>query len=286
MENKNIKLIAIDIGGTLITDSNEITTTNLKVLDDVRKKGVKIALITARMYSSTKYISNLINASYGVFGNGANIMYLENTKSLYSSFIQEKTLKDLICFGKEESLYIHLNQLFYETSDEKKYFAEKHLKLNKKYPPNLKSNIRIVNNLLDNIDHFEDVIKVLYVSERNMDDILEKLKYLFPNIYITEYNKNLYEDAINKTINYIEVSTTNSNKAEGLCRLINFINVSPDEVLVIGDGNNDIEMFRKFSNSGCLANGTEEAKKNAKYVSFNTNNDSGVAEIIKKYVKK
>lgn len=35
---KSIKLVAIDIGGTLITDSNEITTTNLKVLDDVIKK--------------------------------------------------------------------------------------------------------------------------------------------------------------------------------------------------------------------------------------------------------
>ena len=102
---KSIKLVAIDIGGTLITDSNEITTTNLKVLDDVIKKGIKIALITARMYSSTKYISNLINASYGVFGNGANIMDLENMQSLYSRFIQEKILKDLICFGKEEKLY-------------------------------------------------------------------------------------------------------------------------------------------------------------------------------------
>ena len=53
---EKIKLIAIDIGGTLITDSNEITDTNLKILNSVRKKGIKVALITARMYSSTKLI--------------------------------------------------------------------------------------------------------------------------------------------------------------------------------------------------------------------------------------
>lgn len=281
---EKIKLIAIDIGGTLITDSNEITDTNLKILNSVRKKGIKVALITARMYSSTKYISHLIGASYGVFGNGASIIDLENMTSLYTDFINVSILRDLIKFGKKERLYVHLNQLFYETSDERKYFAEKHLTLNKNYPLDLKSNIYIVDNLLQNINHFNDVIKIIFVSEKNMDNILEKIKLLFPHIFITEYNKNLYEKAINKTINYIEVSTTNSNKADGLCRLINFLNISPDEVLVIGDGDNDIEMFRKFSNSGCLANGTEKAKKNAKYVSINTNNDSGVAEIIKKYI--
>ena len=48
-----IKLIAIDIGGTLIDDNNNIPPENIEILKKMKKQGIKIALVTARMLSST-----------------------------------------------------------------------------------------------------------------------------------------------------------------------------------------------------------------------------------------
>ena len=282
----NIKLVAIDIGGTLITDDNIITKKNIETLNEIHTNGTKIALVTARMYSSTKYISNQINADYGVFGNGSCIIDLKTNEVIYSEIISKGLLKELIRFGKKEKVYIHLNRIFYELSDENKYFTLKHKILNRNYPDHLKSNILLVDNLEKYIDENDDVVKVIYVSNDNMDYFLNKFYKSFKNLYVTEYNKNLYENAIDETINYIEVGIKNNDKSNGILRLIQTININSNDVLVIGDGNNDIEMFKKFKNSGCLANGTQDAKKFANYISENDNNNSGLSEIIDYYIKK
>lgn len=281
----NIKLVAIDIGGTLLTDNNQITLKNIETLKKIKLMGIKLALITARMYSSTKYISNVIGADYGVFGNGSNIMNLEKLTTYYSEIIPRETLEELIYFGKNNNVYIHLNELLYEVSDENKYFLLKHEILNQNYPENLKSNIKLVEDLINYIETANSVVKVIFVSEKSMDDLIDKLKIKFPNLYISEYNKNLFESAIDKTINYVEIGTKNTNKLKGLNRLINILNVSFKEVLVIGDGDNDINMLASFKNSGCLINGSDKAKQVANYISQKTNNDSGVSEIIEHYVK-
>ena len=283
---KKIKLIAVDIGGSLITNNNTITNKNIETLKEMKNIGIKIVLITARMYSSTRYISNVIEADYGVFGNGSNIMNLNNLSIYYNEIIPYNILKKLILFGKNNGLYIHLNELLCETSDEKKYFTLKHLILNQNYPEELKSNINLVNNINDYIKENSKIVKIIFVSENNMDEIYFQLKEKFPNIFINEYSKNLYESTINKKINYIEVGIKNNNKADGLTRLIKKLHIEPDEVIVIGDGDNDIDMFKKFKNSGCLLNGSKLAKENASYISKFTNNKSGVSEIINYFVQR
>ena len=281
-----IKLIAIDIGGTLIDDNNNIPPENIEILKKMKKQGIKIALVTARMLSSTKYISNVIECDYGVYGNGSNIIDLNNNKVLYLEKLSNRNLESLVNFGKKQNLYIHLNQVFQEVSDQKKYFALKHILLNKKYPSNLQSNVEVVSSLKDYINNTDNIVKLVFVSKNNLDAIKEKISKEFPDIFITEYNTNQKETAINEIINYIEIGAKATTKAEGVKKLANILNLNQEEILVIGDGNNDIEMFKAFKNSGCLKNGTSEAKVNANYVSEKSNNEGGLSEIIEYYINK
>lgn len=284
---ENIKLIALDIGGTLLTDRNTISDEDRNTILEANKSGIKITLVTARMYSSTKYISSYINAKYGVFGNGSHIVDIEETKSIFKNTIPTDLIKELIIYGKQRGLYIHLNEEFYETSDEKKYFALKHLLLNETYPDYLKSNIRVVDNLLEHIERHPNIIKTVYVSDEKLDEVLKDIKRVFGNrVCVTEYNVGWKEHIIGQYITYIELGTVSMTKADGLSTLTDHLGLNPNEVLVIGDGNNDIEMFKRFSNSGCMVNGSEEAKKNANFVSTKDNNNSGVSEIIRQYVKR
>lgn len=280
-----IKLIAIDIGGTLIDDNNNIPPKNIEILKKMKMRGIKIALVTARMLSSTKYISNVIECDYGIYGNGSNIIDLSSNNVLYLEKLSNNNLKRLIDFGKKEKLYIHLNQVFQEVSDQNKYFALKHILLNEKYPSNLQSNVKIVLSLKDYIDNTDNIIKLIFVSKNNLDAIKEKILCDFPDVFITEYNTNLNETAINEIINYIEIGAKDTTKVEGVKKLANILHLNQDEILVIGDGNNDVEMFKTFKNSGCLKNGTLEAKANANYVSKKTNNQAGLSEIIEHYIK-
>ena len=281
-----IKLIAVDIGGTLINDNNNISNENIETFKELNRRGVKICLTTARMYSSTKYISNLIMSDYGVFGNGSIVMALNNKKIISSSVLDYDDKKKLMVFGKLNNLYIHFSQFFYEGSDQKEYFLLKHSLLNEHYDDKYKSNLKCVDDLYEYVLNSDDIVNMVFVSENNMDDLYQKLREQEPNICITEYYRNCRETAINKIINYIEVSKLKTDKSIGLKKLINHLGLTKNEVLVIGDGNNDLDMFKEFPNSGCLKNGSEKAKQYAKYISLKTNNESGVSEIIKYYMEK
>ena len=62
--------------------SANVQKENLESIEIARKKGIKIVLATAREYSSTKYISKLIDCDYGVFSNGSHLLDLSKLETL------------------------------------------------------------------------------------------------------------------------------------------------------------------------------------------------------------
>ena len=282
----NTKLIALDIGGTLLSDNNTITNENINVLKKAKSSGIKIALITAREYSSTKYISNLIGCDYGIFSNGNHIFDLNFNKTIKITYISKEAFKDIYMFCKKNNLYIHVNLEYEEVSDQLEYFCLKHKLLNEKYSDDLKSNCYVVGDLIDYIRN-KDISKIVIVSENKMDNYIKQLDAILKkyNLFITENNNDLYESILNKTINYIEIGACNSTKSTGLKYLINKLKINPGNVYVFGDGINDYEVLNEFKNSICMVNGCKEVKNISKYITTKDNNNSGVAEMVKKIIR-
>lgn len=284
---EEIKLVAIDLGGTLLKDNNTISAEDIKAINYAKSKGIKIVLATARMYSSTKYISQVIGADFGIFSNGSYVMDIKNMLSLRKNPFDEKAILELIDFAKTNNLYIHINQEFEEGSDEKKYFTLKHMNLNKNYPNELKSNVFLVDDIRNYVKSHKDIIKLVIVSDEELDSISEKLKPILKSngLYVTEFYKNLNEIAINQIINYIEIGTSKDTKYEGLKSLLHYLKYDSSSVLFIGDGINDIDMFESIDNSCCMSNGDNKVKKISKYITTKDNNHSGVADGIYHFVK-
>ncbi len=284
----NIKIIAMDIGGTLLSDNNTISEENIRALSYVKDQGMKLALATAREYSSTKYISHLINCDYGIFSNGNHILDINNLKKIKSGLISTHAVLDIYKFCQENDLYIHLNQEFCEVSDRLEYFALKHHILNKQYPDNLKSSCYIIADLENYIKSNQNITKIVIVSTDDLSNTINLLQEILNKhgLFITEYYPNLNETILNKVINYIEIGSSNATKASGLNELISILGIPSDSVLVIGDGRNDIEMIKTFKNSVCMSNGSQEIKDLASYITKKDNNNSGVAEAILKFVKR
>lgn len=263
----------------MLSDDNTISKENLDVIKNLKNKGVKIVLSTAREYSSTKYISKQIECDYGVFSNGSHLLDINNLQTLKISILKTQAVLEIYNYCKKNNLYIHLNQEFCEVSDQLKYFNLKHNILNKNYPQGFKSECYLIENLYEYIIN-NDITKIVIVSENELDTTINQIEEILKkyNLFITEYNKNLNEHLINKKINYIEIGSTKDTKATGLIELAKMLKIPINEIVVIGDSDNDLEMFSKFPNSICMSNGKEEAKKIAKYITKNDNNNSGVAE--------
>ena len=165
------------------------------------------------------------------------------------------------------------------------YFNLKHNILNQGYPDELKSACFLVDNLYEYIIN-NPITKIVIVSEQELDTTIKEIQEILKkyNLFISEYNKNLNEHVINKKINYIEIGSTKDTKASGLTELSKILNIPIDEILVVGDGDNDLEMLSTFPNSICMSNGTKNAKKIASYITKNDNNNSGVAEGLNYYI--
>lgn len=170
-------------------------------------------------------------------------------------------------------------------SDQMEYFNLKHSLLNKNYPDELKSACYLIEDFHEYINN-NNITKIVIVSEHELDSTIKELYSILKkyNLHITEYNKNLFEHILNKEINYIEIGATNDTKASGLVELTKILEIPIEEVLVFGDGDNDLEMLSTFPNSVCMNNGIEKAKKLSKYITKHDNNNSGVAEGIKYFI--
>lgn len=280
-----ISLVALDIGGTLLSDDNTISKENLDAIQKLKNKGIKVVLSTAREYSSTKYISKQIKCDYGVFSNGSHLLDINNLQTLKSSILKTQAVLEIYNYCKRNNLYIHLNQEFCEVSDQMDYFNLKHNILNKSYPEEFKSACYLIEDL-DKYIINNDITKIVIVAEQELDTTIQEIEEILKkyNLFITEYNKNLNEHLLNKKINYIEIGSTKDTKATGLIELAKILKIPMDEILVLGDGDNDLEMLSKFPNSICMSNGTEKAKKLAKYITKKDNNNSGVAEGLNYYI--
>lgn len=86
--------------------------------------------------------------------------------------------------------------------------------------------------------------------------------------------------AISKPIN-IEVTHHDAQKGVMLMKVIEKQGIASDEVMVIGDSANDLSMLTRFKNSFAVANGVEEAKQAATYLTAD-NTDLGVVKAIRK----
>ena len=179
----NISLIALDIGGTLLSDNNTISKSNIESIKFAKSKGIKVALVTAREYSSTKYISNQINCDYGVFSNGSQLVDIDSLQTLKCSFLKTKSVLDILEYCKKHNLYIHLNQEFSEVSDSMDYFNLKHHLLNEGYPADLKSNCYLIEDLYNYILN-NKITKIVIASDehleihiKNLNSILKTEKY-------------------------------------------------------------------------------------------------------------
>ena len=74
------------------------------------------------------------------------------------------------------------------------------------------------------------------------------------------------------------------HKAAGLNQLVKHLGLSSENVMAMGDEENDLSMLKWAGLGVAMANGVTVAKETADAVTSRTNDESGVAEAVKKYI--
>lgn len=266
------KLIATDLDGTLVTDDKKLTDSTIKNVKRALKKNVKIIISSARaFYRLERYIDELDlrkENQYTICFNGAMIVENITGEVLYSKNLDKQEVNELISLGKQLNVPIML----YSKSAHR---AEAIPEVIQKNENSKGMNLKIENFNEIDFDKEENYIyKIVFMDKP--EKIIEIRKKLLKEI-IDKY------EVTSSVPEYIEFVKKGIKKSEAIKFIMDKCKIKQEEVIAIGDGENDVEMLRFAGLGIAMDNANHYVKENADYITT-SNNDDGVGNVIEKFI--
>ncbi len=282
-----IKLVASDLDGTIIGRDNIIFDNNLKAIKDITSNNIDFVICTGKTYPIIKGICSKFNASYGIFGNGNQIVNLKTGEEIYKKLLTENQVLSCIKIAKENNLHVHVYTDKALITEELKYMDLRNYKLlqNELYDNSLE--IKIVHNLENYLKlNSINICKLIISSEDSLSEIKNSIVDIL-DVDITTIKKiGKYKDTlINKEYEYLDISPKGISKNSALLFLENYLNINKNEVMAIGDNLNDLDMVKNSGIGVAVANAYNELKEVAKYTTVNSVEQGGFAEAVYKFIE-
>ena len=269
-----IKMIGLDLDGTLLTDRKEFTDRSKRALRTAIDSGIVVLIATGRPLTGIpEEIRNFPGMRYALTSNGAKVMDVwENRvvdEHLLSAKLAEKALE--IC-GKYDTLQeAYYDGVSYAPADKRDMIPRYHKN------PNMWEYMRKTRTWV------EDIFRMVRESDRGLD----KIQMLFADMEErTKAWQELSEveglELVGSLGYNIEINAAGVNKGSGLVSLGRLLGIRREEIMACGDGDNDLLMLKEVGFGVAMANAEEEVKKAADYITL-SNEEDGVADAIEKF---
>lgn len=267
-----IKLITIDVDGTLVTPLKRLSKKNIIEIDRARDMGVHIALASGRpFHSMERYIEKLGLMKEGHFSvcqNGSYIVDNGTKKWISGSF---QTVGDLI----------HLDELMENFDVEVSAMDDVGFYTRHKNPSFYTKSSALINKL--------DLTKVAY-DDLPDDTHFGRFLVLGSSSSIKNVLKNMPKElkddyyAVQTAPFQIEVMNKSANKGNAVRALAKNLGITADEIMSIGNEKNDIPMLEQTGFPVAMANAVDELKAHAKFIT-KSNLQSGVGYAIERLIE-
>ena len=276
-----IKLIASDLDGTIIDNKYLIPENNIKAINDLQKANIPFVICTGKTYSISKDICKSLNASFGIFGNGNHIIDLTTGEEISRKTLNIDEIKTCFSIIKKYNLHVHAYTENSIITTNLEYMDLRNYIL---FPD--KINIKFVSSVLDYIKNKDATIfKLIISSSSSLSHVKEDLEKntALTITHITKTGK--YKDKIiDKEYEYLDISPLNVSKGNALKTLSQYLELSKEDILSVGDNINDIDMFQASGIGAAVNNAYDEVKQVATYITANSVENAGFAEAIYKFV--
>lgn len=279
MKNK-IKLICIDMDGTLLDSNHVVSERNKKALRKAKDLGVTIAISTGRLFCSAIYYSELIGIDTAVLSsNGAYIKMNYKDDTIIETPLSKEIVLEIYNIVKKYGLSANYNS--WDTLIRENKIPETHAYsiMNKDLPEEKKVKFLIdEEDLPTTLKNFKgNILKSIVIEERENKDNLWAAKKEIKETFGDKLH------VVSSGDNNFEVISGTISKGIAVKYLAESLNIEPSEVMCIGDSENDLSMIEYAGIGVAMGNGLDIVKEKADYVT-DTNNNSGVAKAIEHFV--
>lgn len=244
------KLIAVDMDGTLLRSDKRVDEDTIEDIKKARNEGIEVVYCTGRsLLEMEEYFELLPMMRYAVCYSGAIVYDVLNRSFIYRKDILKENIDKTVEIAKKYEAMLHF----------------------------MSATESIVS--IDDVTHMADFQSGIYQSlfekiARKVEDMGEEAKKhpSIPkiNIYFrsSEDRQKGYDELKDLPLTFafveesaLEMTALGVTKALGLQHLIDFLKISMDQVVGIGDSGNDREMLEAVGLSIAMKNGTDEIKE-------------------------
>ena len=267
---EQVSLIALDLDGTLLDDSKEIPTENIRALKEAQDNGILLAISSGRMIPRILPVEERLGLDCIILAyNGGKVV---GPKSEGRPLISERPVpadiaEIFIRFSQDGDYLLNFYQddvLYADDSAKRRRFMDI-------YSTRTGAEYHI-EDLSGRIGQ-EPTKLILLAEPRERDRLHEHFTAeLGDRAYITKSDPE-----------YLEIMAPGVSKGSALQALGEHYGFSVANVLAVGDAENDNPMLEAAGIGVVVANGTEASKAVADHVTERTNNEGGVAEAVRRF---
>ena len=283
-----IKLIAADVDGTLLNSHREISGETCRMIREVQRQGIRFAIASGRMYRDIC----ILLQRYGiececVTMNGAEYFDAQGNclEGIYFSPEKAQEIYERLRGEKNFAVEIYTNHGCYTADSRLKTFRGL-MKRARTFRPNIGTWKSIFHTLRN--DHLR---KMHYLSDLQelWDRDIQVAKFITFGDEVSQIKALRQKvdriDGVAVSASFrtnIEINAAAATKGAILRKIADRAGIREDEVMVIGDGSNDLSMFQAFpTHAAAMANGVREIREAAGFITA-SNDEDGVARAIER----
>ncbi len=276
----DIRLVALDLDGTLFNSKGEITELTKKEIKRITDRGVHVVISTGRPYNGVPFeqIKGL-GIDYAITTNGAAIYQISTNQCIYEDCLDFDTVGPIIQFlvSKEIHIDTYIGGEGYTPERCRKDLVR----------------LPLAGAMKEYILATRTPVEDLYTY---VQDCGRKVQKMTLNFYPQPDGSRLHREAVrlflesNPAIETVcggffnlEFSKAGVNKGQGLLHLAQLLSVSQEATMAIGDSGNDLSIVEAAAVGVAMDNASEDIKAAADYITA-SNEEDGVAQALAHFI--
>ena len=269
------RLAAMDLDGTTLNRKRHISEGNRKAMEEALEMGAHVVVATGRAYSALPSdVFEIKGLRYVMCSNGAQVWDIREKQLIYHNYIAACAVDDVIDMlsGMEYMYEVFIDGKAY--TDSVSYEKAKRGELTFRNQDYIVETRIPVDDLMGLMREHREEIENVNINFGDMSikkSLGEKLATIDNTTLTTSFDHNW------------EIGGATTGKGDALLHLISHLGIKGEECIAIGDSPNDISMLKVAGMPCCVGNAKDEVKENSKYIA-DTNDNDGVAEILKKCI--
>ena len=262
-EKMDIKLIALDLDGTLITETTGISDQDKAAVKRAQDAGIHVCLASGRAFNALRpFYDELGLKGITISSGGANIQDAD-WNVLYEQTLDPVMAAEVMRFAYESGYYAQA----YVNGD---YFYFTESPFTELYKTRT-GTIGVLDPELPNKDTLHSTKILMIHHPEEAEKILSIVKKRFPKLSVKR-----------SFLDFIEINDPECSKGHAMKEVEKLLGIKPEEVMAIGDSEIDISMIEYAGIGIAMENADEAVKQAADYITAHVR-ESGVAQAIEKF---